>query len=163
MLRKRLVLALLGVSLFGGEALALPDGWRMDVGANGVPDRVYDETGKLRREVWIDANGHFHEKTYGIVRQPGSGDIFADTGLDAHLLTVTLNAPVESLAIYDMRSGQEAGRSGPAQPGESISLPVEGLGNGVQMLAALDADGRAIEVFFFKRPGVCDGGSWISR
>lgn len=163
MLRKRLVLALLGISLLGGEAQAFPNGWRMEIGANGVPDRVFDESGKLRREVWLDANGHYHEKTYGIARPPGSIDIFADTRLDANLLMVTLNAPVGSLAIYDMRSGEEAGRSGPAQPGESISLPVAGLGDGVQMLAALDADGRALDVFFFKKPGACDGGSWLSR
>jgi hypothetical protein len=162
MLRKQLMLALLGVSLFASEALAFPAGWWQQIAADGKHDWSYDDIGRLRREGWIDANGNFHEKTYGIAN-PGGGGIFADTGLNGPMLSVTLNAPVASLAIYDMRSGQEAVRSGPAQPGQSISLPVAGLGNGVQMLAALDADGRALEVFFFKKPGACDGGSWISR
>ena len=161
MLRKQLVLALLSVSLFASEAQAIPAGWTIVVSENGKRDSTYDDVGKLRREGWIDENGHFHEKTYGIAN-PGGG-IFADTVLNGPMLSVTLNAPVAALAIYDMRSGQEAVRSGPAHPGQSISLPVAGLGNGVQMLAALDAAGRAIEVFFFKKPGACDGGSWISR
>jgi hypothetical protein len=149
----------LSMALASSAALALPSGWTAEMTETDV--KYYDENGKRRYHAWVDADG-FHEETRA--SGGGKGGVFTDgtlpTGLD---LQVVAAVPVAQVVVYELSTGTPVFEHGPIRPGERLLVHMGGFSDTVQMLVAQDAGGRALDVIFFKRPGVCSSGSWLAR
>lgn len=156
-----LTVVLLPLLLVSGTALALPDGWRMEM--TETQAWTYDETGRLRYHAWVDDGGVFHEETYGRSAGGSSGGVFTEgTPLGSHTLQVVVAEPVAQLVVYEPFSGEVFYQQGGLAPGQAVELPTDHLSDRVQLLVAQDAAGRALELLFFKRANVCSSSSWLS-
>lgn len=149
------------LALVSSVALAIPSGWRVEMSDTEV--RYFDEYDKQRYHAWVDADG-FHEESRAAGGGGGKGGVFGDgtrpVGMD---LQVVAEVPIAQVVVYELSTGNTVFEHGQIWPGEHLNVHMGGFSDGVQMLVAQDAGGRAMEVIFFKRPGVCSSGTWLAR
>lgn len=119
---------------------------------NGKHEKLWE--GALRDGVW-------HETSYGPLSGKPGGRPLGDISLgEGHISGVLKGA--KSVMVLDLLN-QTLVFDKEVDEGKEFTIDTKEMGEGVQMLAALDEKGSLVDAVFFKKPNVCSYAPWISR
>lgn len=157
-------LLIVGCSLIGGKAEALPKDWYITHTSTSATVHNHH-----REPVWrgyIDDEGNWNEETLGSKSSGGNkGYTLGDIKNLADHVVVGIKQHVTSVVVIDAsRQKIVFEASGDLEAGTTVKIPADNLSDSVQVLVSLDDKGAALDVVFFKRMGACGNKSfWVSR